>query len=675
MSSENSEAPVNNLLTVSSTDDSIANCHLVGLMPYFDDSTKLYEHALAMDLAIKHLNEGDGSLVKEVEGLNERCQNIEFSNSVIDSTFSQTEAFRAVDELTRDGTTTTTSIRPCGFVGAQFSYLTKTTAILTGLRGYPQLSPAATTTALNDKGEYPLFGRTVPDDGTMAEAYVRFFHSKLNIRHVFVIVENDPYTLSILKSMRDAIRKLGFAPGADGNEEDFFYLEERLVEGGRLMDETKRLEELSGAIDDLRASEFRFVIALTGGSYMADPMMEIAYDQGLAGNGDFHWWFFESLGDLNNTKLERGSKLHKAYEGVGYIYYNPERTGERYEEFTKQSRAIKQEWYKMQDVDTNNQMVLNGGLPYIKEDEWFQEDGYVHIYGAYAYDATIMLGLAACQEVSKQDNTNASLVLEGTSYFDTIRKTNFTGVTGFVKLDATTGTRDGYTVGYNIDNMRPYDDPDGDDTKVLFLPTTAYVQEARSSNWTTKAAYIFNGNQTELGPDPDLPPVQVTLVTIDSWIFGFSMALMGLILLATLGFATWTILYRNSRVVKASQPPFLLLLCFGIAIMALSMVPYSLEHVDIEHTDVTCYAMVYTLTIGFGLTFSALFAKTFRVNAIVHSSVTFRRVQISFRDYVYPVVIMFAINVLLLVLLTVFGTIEYGFKAISQEKYGRDDQV
>ena len=84
----------------------------------------------------------------------------------------------------------------------------------------------------------------------------------------------------------------------------------------------------------------------------------------------------------------------------------------------------------------------------------------------------------------------------------------------------------------------------------------------------------------------------------------------------------------------------MLLLCFGIAVMALSIVPVSLEHADIEHSDATCYSMVYLFALGFGLTFSALFAKTFRVNAILRSSMNFRRVQLSFRDYLYPVVIM-----------------------------------
>jgi hypothetical protein len=43
-----------------------------------------YEHALAIILAIQHLREGDGSLIKEVDGLNERC-NIDFKLYSLDT--------------------------------------------------------------------------------------------------------------------------------------------------------------------------------------------------------------------------------------------------------------------------------------------------------------------------------------------------------------------------------------------------------------------------------------------------------------------------------------------------------------------------------------------------------------------------------------------------------------
>lgn len=673
------------------TDDGLsANCHLVGLMPF--ESIQLYEVSLAINLAVKHLNEGDGSLVKEVGGLRERCP-IDFSASVIDSTYSQNEAFVAVDDLTRSDSNEAKT--PCAFVGAQTSSLSKTTAIVTGLRSVPQLSHAATNTGLGDKGEYPLFGRTIPDDGFMAEAWIRFFHETMKIRHIYVIVENDPFPRSVLKSIRDAIRRLGWAPGQDQND-DVFYLEERLVESRTQMNEMQLKEELEGAVEDLKVSEYRFVIALTSGGLVNNPMMEIAYDHEVAGNGSHHWWFFETLADLNNKKLEKDSKLAKAFAGVGYIYQTTDRGGSTYERFEEQSLALKRSWYTEQKFHTNvniqaqqqvesesfadvtGELFLNRDLPHIEYTEWFSEgfrEGYIFDFPSFAYDATILLGLSACHEANVK-TASESLFLDGISFFDRIRSTNFTGITGVVKLDQT-GTRDGHTVKYSIDNLLPYDDP-SDDSMVIFRPSTAYSHlpgQDGFGTWETVGPYVFSGNQTTLGSDPDLPPLEVSLITVDQGIQGVSFAMLVIIILATFGFSIWTCMHWNCRVVRASQPPFLLLLCFGIAVMALSIIPYSLEHIDIDHTDVTCYSQVYLLTIGFGLTFSALFAKTFRVNTILRSSMQFRRVQLSFRDFLYPVVVMLLINVVLLLLLTVFGSIEYEQVAMSQDKYGRDNEV
>ena len=70
----------------------IAFCHIASLFPLNNTNTDNpnstgfhlfgYEAAIATALAINHLNEGDGTLVREVDGLNERC-NIRFTTEYI----------------------------------------------------------------------------------------------------------------------------------------------------------------------------------------------------------------------------------------------------------------------------------------------------------------------------------------------------------------------------------------------------------------------------------------------------------------------------------------------------------------------------------------------------------------------------------------------------------------
>jgi len=80
-------------------DGTSAKCALVGLMR-FNWQKLAYENALAMQLAIEHLNEGDSSLVPELEGLSDSCP-LTFSLSFTDTRANPTYAFSVVDELTR----------------------------------------------------------------------------------------------------------------------------------------------------------------------------------------------------------------------------------------------------------------------------------------------------------------------------------------------------------------------------------------------------------------------------------------------------------------------------------------------------------------------------------------------------------------------------------------------
>ena len=71
-------------VTLSSKD--IAFCHIVSLVPFKTENGGFYstgyEMAVGIVLDLSHVNEGNGTFVPEVEGLNERC-NIRFTTEFI----------------------------------------------------------------------------------------------------------------------------------------------------------------------------------------------------------------------------------------------------------------------------------------------------------------------------------------------------------------------------------------------------------------------------------------------------------------------------------------------------------------------------------------------------------------------------------------------------------------
>merc|ERR1712157_244059 len=145
----------------------------------------------------------------------------------------------------------------------------------------------------------------------------------------------------------------------------------------------------------------------------------------------------------------------------------------------------------------------------------------------------------------------------------------------------------------------------------------------------------------------------------------------------TVWFATWTYKHWNSRVVKASQPHFLLLACLGVAIKSLAIIPLSRESIEGRTEERIQYDRVCTSTwwfvwIGFGIIYSTLFAKTKRVNQIIMDSLRCKRIQVSLRETMYPVAIIFCFNTVMLTLMTLFGPLKYKF---TDTKYDRFDRT
>lgn len=95
--------------------------------------------APAVYLAMEHLNNGDGSVIPEVEGLNERCP-IRFTTEMIDSNRSPAVAVdKAIEIISRENQTT------CALAGAGRSPVTIPLAIISGIRDIPQISPLSTS--------------------------------------------------------------------------------------------------------------------------------------------------------------------------------------------------------------------------------------------------------------------------------------------------------------------------------------------------------------------------------------------------------------------------------------------------------------------------------------------------------------------------------------------------
>mmetsp|Transcript_24207 Transcript_24207/g.39516 ORF Transcript_24207/g.39516 Transcript_24207/m.39516 type:complete len:1286 (+) Transcript_24207:228-4085(+) len=123
------------------------------------------------------------------------------------------------------------------------------------------------------------------------------------------------------------------------------------------------------------------------------------------------------------------------------------------------------------------------------------------------------------------------------------------------------------------------------------------------------------------------------------------LALAGCVVLLALYCVFWVYRGRVTRVVRASQPLFLVMIAFGSLLMALTIVPLSIDDgvASIRGCDMACMASPWLFSVGFVTTFAALFSKIWRINKIFQSN-RFKRVKVTEKDVLVPFVSLFILN-------------------------------
>ena len=123
----------------------------------------------------------------------------------------------------------------------------------------------------------------------------------------------------------------------------------------------------------------------------------------------------------------------------------------------------------------------------------------------------------------------------------------------------------------------------------------------------------------------------------------------------------WTQLHCKHRVVLASQPFFLRIICIGCFIMASAIIPLSIDDsiASIEGCSKSCMAFPWLLSIGFTTTFAALFSKVWRLNQVISNSMQMRRVTVKETNVILPFVVLMTANIAVLVAWTIVDPLQW----------------
>ena len=336
---------------------------------------------------------------------------------------------------------------------------------------------------LDDKSQYPLFGRTVHSNEGNAIPLVIYLRDILRLDHLAVVYVNDAYGNGYVDTLQKAADK--YTPDL------------KIHEIPLDIDDTS----MEHAVEKLKQTGYRFVLAALFTRETHDALLSEAHRQGVAGNG-LHNWFFSAtfVGTLTGRVFEKGSPLHLAYRGVGQILVSGGVEGfpsyDKYRAKLKQLKNPIDMEYLASKFPAYDHPSWGNGTPMVDDPDYLTVIS--NDYNPFSYEAAIALGLAACEALT-DDN-----ILTGESHMVALRKSTFAGVSGNdVVFDHVTGTRDPNSALYKVTNFVEREQDDGG---IIFEPRTSHLFQ--KSQWMVVQDYIFNDGTSNL--PIDIAPQQNT---------------------------------------------------------------------------------------------------------------------------------------------------------------------
>jgi len=164
----------------------------------------------------------------------------------------------------------------------------------------------------------------------------------------------------------------------------------------------------------------------------------------------------------------------------------------------------------------------------------------------------------------------------------------------------------------------------------------------------------------------DLPPLEMDQNLLGNLVY-IGYTCFGVVIVSALVCIAWTLYHgkKQSMVVKAAQPFFLLMVASGIILLSSAIVPLSFDDGASPETKSAtfrvgiCMSIPWLAFIGFTVTFSALFSKTWRVNKLFRSSAPHARFRVTERDVLMPFAVLLGSNIIVLASWTAIDPLTY----------------
>mmetsp|Transcript_12756 Transcript_12756/g.23917 ORF Transcript_12756/g.23917 Transcript_12756/m.23917 type:complete len:922 (-) Transcript_12756:710-3475(-) len=647
---------------------SIVLCHVPQFMSYTeviegritDNSDLGYGASAATVMAIDHWNNGNGVIVDEVEGVNETCR-IRFTTEVFDTQASPIPAVRGLTEMITRSPRSIAQPQPCAVLGTLYSTVSRKFATVTGVFDILQVAPSASSDVLDNEIAYPLFSRTHPSDSGAAKLPPKYLQEVLGVKHFAVVyISDDGYGISYLNVVLEYARANGM----------------NVLSVPLTFFPTPSKDELKRELRVLLNSNLNYVVGVFFRNNY-DVIMEAAYELGVAGPGKM-WLFCGSLANFlyeNAHEFKKGSAVANATFGNAIITDGGGAPGTpKYETFVE-------EWKKLgDDPDTlayinSKQPISNGDLfDFNRTREWFHKAP--NDVAIYSYEAIIGMGISACNAAAKSGSTfDDEDVFSGEEHHRAFRNIDFVSASGRVTIGPDNFSRNDLSTYYIVGNLL---EVNSTKTTVSMQGKKHSFYDALNRRWNIyegsggKRQFIFSDGTT-IAP-PQLGRVEENMNLISGGVRSFCLLLSTIIIVLSICFLSCTVAMRKKTVFRMSQPPFLIMICIGTFLMATGIICLSMDEgvASITGLNVSCTLLPWLLSIGFVVTFAALFSKLWRINKLVKASRGFRRVTVTVFDVLVPFVILLSMNTIILIVWQSISPLRWEREVLTTNQY---DQV
>ena len=564
-------------------------------------------------LAMIHFNERDGSVIPDLPERLAHCD-LRLTMELRDSQISTIEPSRQLYPLLYNQEHSLETPIPGGLIGSVISGVTKPLSVLSGVFGIPHVTPASSSSVFDEEHtNSPTLARTIPSSELYARAAVELLRF-WDVSHAALIYSLTTHSVSFLKEMVNAASEHGIVLETSSYTHD------------------NDVASVRAALEQVK--DYRYIAAVFAGE--AERIMIPAAEMGMA--SDEYVWILSQDGRITQPGFSLPSSqrtLAEALNGLAVVDINIPPSLP----FAQQIAGLKSDLtFRSFFVESHNEQFLFDGY------NWDATFPVLTPFAYTTYDAVVAMGLAACETPSKGG------FFSGQDHYNQLKRTVFDGLSGQVSFDAVTGSRLYHGVRYGFTNVLVDDEASTNET-IRFKSRLSMVLNPASTadDGTTPiyeiAPFVFRDGSKRV--PPALPPAEIHLDHVSHATRVFGWGLTGAAMLMSLALGVWTFVHRKRTLLRLTQPLFLGMMCLGAFLMASSVLFLGWQE-PWPHLDFACMAAPWLLSLGFCTAFSALFAKTWRINRLFRSVGTVNRVVVNAQNVLWPFLLITGINVAVL---------------------------